>query len=94
MVATLQLDKSVEDGIHSRLRRIEGQIGGLRRMLEGGRDCVEIAQQVAAARAALDRVAVDLLAAGLERCVRMELDGRPHAEAALEKLKKAFLTLR
>jgi DNA-binding FrmR family transcriptional regulator len=94
MAATLRLDKDVETAIRTRLRRIEGQVAGLHRMLETGRDCSEIAQQVAAARAALDRVAIDLVAAGLERCVRMELDGKPQAEAALQKLRKTFLMLR
>ncbi|HLW49014.1 MAG TPA: metal-sensing transcriptional repressor [bacterium] len=94
MVATLRLDKTVQAALQSRLRRIQGQIAGLGRMLEDGRECSEIAQQVAAARAALDRVAIDLVAAGLERCVRMELDGTPQAAAALERLKKTFLMLK
>lgn len=94
MPATLRLDKDVETAIQTRLRRIEGQVAGLQRMLETGRDCSEIAQQVAAARAALDRVAIDLVAAGLERCLRMELNGQPQAGAALTKLKKTFLMLR
>jgi CsoR family transcriptional regulator, copper-sensing transcriptional repressor len=93
-MATLRLEPEVETGIQMRLRRIEGQIAGLQRMLSQGRDCAEIAQQVAAARAALDRVAVDLLAAGLEQCVRMELDGKPQAGATLSKLKRTFLMLR
>jgi DNA-binding FrmR family transcriptional regulator len=63
-------------------------------MLEAGRDCAEIAQQVAAARAALDRVAIDLVAAGLERCLRMELNGQPQAATALGRLRKTFLMLR
>ncbi len=94
MPATLRLDKDGETAIQTRLRRIEGQVAGLQRMLETGRDCAEIAQQVAAARAALDRVAIDLVAAGLERCLRMELNGQPQAAAALAKLKKTFLMLK
>jgi DNA-binding FrmR family transcriptional regulator len=77
-----------------RLRRIEGQIKGLQRMLGEGRDCTEIAQQIAAARAALDRVAVDLLSAGLERCLREELAGRPNGQTTLHKLQRTFLMLR
>lgn len=56
-----------------RVWRIEGQLRGLQWMLAEGRDCGEIVQQMAAARAALDRVAMDLVAAGLEQCVRMKL---------------------
>jgi DNA-binding FrmR family transcriptional regulator len=94
MVATLRLEKEIEAAIQARLRRIEGQVAGLERMLENGRDCAEIAQQVAAARAALDRVAIDLIAAGLEQCVRMELDGKPQAGGVLAKLRQTFLMLR
>jgi DNA-binding FrmR family transcriptional regulator len=62
-------------------------------MLTGGRDCTEIAQQVAAARAALDWVAFDFVAASLE-CVRMKQNGTPQAKAALDTLRKTFLMLR
>ena len=79
MATMLRLDQETQAAIQLRLRRIEGQVAGLQRMLEAGRDCAEIAQQVAAARAALDRVAIDLIAAGLEQCVRMELNGKPQA---------------
>jgi len=54
----------------------------------------EVAQQVAATRAALDRVAMDLIAAGLEQCVRLEVQGKPHAQAALRKLQRTLLMLR
>ncbi len=93
-MTTLRLVQEAEAAIQMRLRRIEGQIVGLQRMLSERRDCTEIAQQVAAARAALDRVAMDLFAAGLEQCVRMELDGKPHATESLAKLKRTFLMLR
>lgn len=90
----LRLDDDVKRLVNARLRRIEGQVRGLQRMLTDGRDCAEIAQQVAAVRAALDRVAMDLLAAGLERCVRLELEGRPRAQGALRRLQRTFLMLR
>ncbi|MCS7173955.1 MAG: metal-sensing transcriptional repressor [Armatimonadetes bacterium] len=93
-MATLKVDEEVVAFLLARLRRIEGQVRGLQRMLEEGRDCAEVAQQVAAARAALDRVAMDLIAAGLEQCVRLELEGKPHAQSALRKLQRTLLMLR
>ena len=93
MAGTLWLEQDTEAAIQRRLRRIEGQVAGLQRMLAERRDCADIAQQVAAARAALDRVAMDLLVAGLEQCLRMDLDGKPHAAGALAKLKRTFLML-
>jgi len=90
----LSIDADVRTSLMTQLRRVQGQVEGLQRMLTGGRDCAEIAQQVAAARAALDRVAIDLIAAGLERCIELEGQGEPHAGKARAKLKKTFLMLR
>jgi len=94
MGSALTISEEVQAAVRARLRRSEGQVRGLQKMLEEGRDCAEIAQQVAAARAALDRVAMDLIAAGLEQCVRLEVGGRPQARAALARLQKVFLMLR
>ena len=46
-----------------RLRRVEGQVGGLVRMLQAGRDCADVVTQLAAASRALDRVGFLLVAA-------------------------------
>lgn len=89
-----QFGSDVSKAAALRLRRIEGQIKGLQRMLAEERDCTEIAQQIAAARAALDRVAIDLISAGLENCLRQELAGRPGGHSALQKLQRTFLMLR
>lgn len=94
MATAIKLGEELTTSLLARLRRIEGQVRGLQRMLEEGRDCAEVAQQVAATRAALNRVAMDLVAAGLEQCVRLELQGNPQAEAALRKLQKTLLMLR
>ncbi|MDR5710164.1 MAG: metal-sensing transcriptional repressor [Armatimonadota bacterium] len=94
MATALKVSGEVVTSLLARLRRIEGQVRGLQRMLEEGRDCTEVAQQVAAARAALDRVAMDLIAAGLEQCVRLELEGKPQAQRALRKLQRTLLMLR
>jgi len=49
---------------------------------------------VAATRAALDRVALDLIAAGLEQCVRLEAAGRPQGRDGMARLRRSFLMLR
>ncbi len=59
-----------------RLRRIEGQIGGVIRMIEAGRDCSEVIHQLAAARSAMDRVGLRLLSTQLERCLSDEARAR------------------
>jgi len=49
-----------------RLRRVEGQIRGVLRMIESGSSCEEVAQQLAAARNALDRAFFEMMACSLE----------------------------
>jgi DNA-binding FrmR family transcriptional regulator len=56
-------------GLISRLNRIEGQIRGIRRMIEEPRHCSEILQQLAAAEAALNRVSLGIIKYHVEVCV-------------------------
>jgi CsoR family transcriptional regulator, copper-sensing transcriptional repressor len=53
----------------ARLRRIEGQIRGLQRMVEENRYCIDVLTQVSAARAALESVALTLLRDHVDHCV-------------------------
>jgi DNA-binding FrmR family transcriptional regulator len=59
----------VQDKARKRVRRIAGQIGGIERMIEEDRYCVDILLQVAAARAALDGLGKQLLSNHVETCV-------------------------
>jgi DNA-binding FrmR family transcriptional regulator len=62
-------------GLVARLRRIEGQVRGLQRMLEEGRYCVDVLTQIDAVTAALARVQDQILEAHLEHCVPEALEG-------------------
>jgi DNA-binding FrmR family transcriptional regulator len=53
----------------SRLRRIEGQVRGIEKMVEDERYCIDVLTQVNAARAALESVALQLLSDHTEHCV-------------------------
>jgi len=53
----------------TRLRRIEGQVGGLLRMVEDGRYCLDILTQINAVRAALHKVEAEILRDHLSHCV-------------------------
>jgi DNA-binding FrmR family transcriptional regulator len=66
-----------------RLKRIEGQVRGLQRMIEEQRDCTEIVTQVLAARSALEQVGVQLLDQQLYRCF-------PGDDANLEPLRRSL----
>jgi CsoR family transcriptional regulator, copper-sensing transcriptional repressor len=59
-----------KDAYLKRLRRIEGQIRGLQRMVEGDAYCIDILTQVSAATKALQSVAVGLLDQHVRHCVR------------------------
>jgi DNA-binding FrmR family transcriptional regulator len=76
--------------ILNRLRRAEGQLGGVIRMLEEGRDCQDVVKLLAAVSKALDRAGFAIVASGLRQCVtKPQKAGTPDL-AALEKL---FLSL-
>jgi DNA-binding FrmR family transcriptional regulator len=55
--------------VHNRLRRIEGQVRGLQRMVEEDAYCIDILTQVAAVQTALEQVAVNVLDAHVRHCV-------------------------
>ncbi|MGH2690237.1 MAG: metal-sensitive transcriptional regulator [Actinomycetota bacterium] len=56
--------------IIERLRRVEGQIAGVRRMQEEGRYCIDVLDQISAVRAALGAVALKILEGHVDTCVR------------------------
>ena len=56
-------------GIQSRLRRIEGQVRGIEKMVNEDRYCIDVLTQVNAVRAALESVALQLLADHTDHCV-------------------------
>ncbi|TVT51366.1 metal-sensitive transcriptional regulator [Amycolatopsis cynarae] len=76
-----------------RLRRAQGQIGGIIQMIESGRDCKDVITQLAAASRALDRAGFKIIATGLDKCVSADREGSPDAAADRAQLEKLFLTL-
>jgi DNA-binding FrmR family transcriptional regulator len=63
------LDEHQQQAIVTRLNRIEGQVRGIRRMVQEPRLCVEILQQLAAAEAALNRISLAVFKFHVEKCV-------------------------
>lgn len=86
----MKLDELEESTLRDaviRLRRIEGQVGGLIRMIESGRECRDVIRQVSAASRALDQVGFGLLGSALRRCVReADTEASRDTERELEKL--------
>ena len=58
-----------KEKVKNRLRRIAGQVGGLERMVEEERYCIDILTQISAVQAALDKVALALLDEHTRHCV-------------------------
>ncbi|MDX3191288.1 metal-sensitive transcriptional regulator [Streptomyces sp. MN03-5084-2B] len=86
----MELNEDVLADVRKRLRRAQGQVGGLIQMIDDGRDCRDVITQLAAVSRALDRAGFRLIASGLEQCVS---DDSEEGAANREQLEKLFLTL-
>ncbi|MDJ0314189.1 metal-sensitive transcriptional regulator [Arthrobacter sp. LAPM80] len=84
----MELDSTEITPIINRLKRAQGQLAAVTRMLEEGRDCKDIVTQLAAVSKALDRAGFAIIATGLEQCITKE-------DASMNKkdLEKLFLSL-
>ena len=72
---------ATKDQLSNRLRRIEGQVRGIERMVDEDRYCIDVITQISAVQAALDKVALGLLDGHARHCV---VEG--HAEGSPEEL--------
>jgi DNA-binding FrmR family transcriptional regulator len=88
----MELPEDVIDDLHKRLRRIAGQVQGIERMLDEGRECRDIVTQISAANRALEQAGFQLVSAGLKYCIanpeEAEADGYP-----LGEVEKMFMRL-
>lgn len=74
----------------NRLKRAQGQIGGVIRLIEEGRDCKDVVTQLAAVSRALDRAGFAIVSTGLVQCLSSPDGISTEDRATMEKL---FLTL-
>ena len=78
----------IEKGVATRLRRIEGQVQGIQRMLDSGRECEEVLTQIMAVRSSLDQVGLLLMERHLDQCImRDEPPDSPLAKDLRDALK-------
>jgi DNA-binding FrmR family transcriptional regulator len=83
-----------KDDYLKRLRRIEGQVRGLQRMIEEDKYCIDILTQVSAAKSALESVALGLLEEHLAHCVSEAMaEGGETADAKLREASAAIARL-
>jgi DNA-binding FrmR family transcriptional regulator len=86
----MELDRTEMGKVINRLKRAQGQLAGVQRMLEEGRDCEDIVTQLAAVSRALDRAGFAIIATGMRQCLT-QADGEETLDVA--KLEKLFLSL-
>jgi CsoR family transcriptional regulator, copper-sensing transcriptional repressor len=80
-----------KDAVLARLRRVEGQIRGLQRMVEQDTYCIDILTQVSAATRALQAVALTLLEDHIGHCVSDAIaNGGPEADAKIKEATAAI----
>jgi len=84
----MQLDTTELKPVLNRLKRAQGQLAAVTRMLEEGRDCKDVVTQLSAVSKALDKAGFAIIASGLEQCMARE-------DNAMDKkdLEKLFLSL-
>jgi len=85
----MELDRDDMAPVINRIKRAQGQLGGVLRMLEEGRDCEAVVTQLAAVSKALDRAGFAIVASGIQQCIVHPDD----SGANVKKMEKLFLTL-
>lgn len=86
----MELDPTKLSPVINRVKRAQGQLAGVVRMLEEGRDCEDVVTQLAAVSRALDRAGFAIVATGMQQCLATG-DGLDGLDA--KKLEKLFLSL-
>lgn len=75
-----------------RLKRVEGQLRGIQRMIETGDDCEPIAQQLSASRKALDKAFFELLACAIEH-PEFTLNRKETKDRRIQRMARALARL-
>lgn len=86
----MQLDPAGMTPVVNRIKRAQGQLAGVLRLLEEGRDCEDVITQLAAVSKALDRAGFAIVATGLQECL---ITGDEVDSVDVKKMAKLFLSL-
>jgi DNA-binding FrmR family transcriptional regulator len=87
----MDMDYSQLGDVLARLKRVQGQLGGVINMIEEGQDCAAVVTQLAAASKALDKAGFKIIATGLRQCMAESDAGERQVDVA--QLEKLFLSL-
>jgi len=86
----MRMDADEMKAVVTRLKRAQGQLGGVIAMIESGRDCQDIVTQLAAVGKAIDRAGFATISIGLRQCI---IDPENNENMDPAKLEKLFLSL-
>jgi DNA-binding FrmR family transcriptional regulator len=86
----MELDPAEMTPVINRIKRAQGQLSGVLRMLEEGRDCEDVVTQLAAVSRALDRAGFAIVASGLRQCIT---NGDGPDSVDVKTMEKLFLSL-
>lgn len=86
----MELDPDSMVPVINRIKRAQGQLAGVLRMLEEGRECEDVVTQLAAVSKALDKAGFAIVASGLQQCLVVG-DGVDSID--VKKMEKLFLSL-
>ena len=89
-VAHVLADQDQLELITKRVKRANGQLAAVVRMLEEGRNCEEVVTQMSAVAKAVNTAAFTLISASLKECL---IDNKSNSEAVTAQLQKLFLSL-
>lgn len=83
-------DEAQIEAIAKRIKRAQGQLGAVARMLEEGRDCADIVTQMSAVSKAVNTAAFTLISSSLKECL---IENKSTSELVTAQLQKLFLSL-
>ncbi|MFJ1900338.1 MULTISPECIES: metal-sensitive transcriptional regulator [unclassified Streptomyces] len=91
----MELDMAAAElkSVLNRLKRAQGQIAGIVKMIEDGRDCEDVITQLAAVSRALDRAGFAIIATGLQQCMADGGQAAGDRDRMRARLEKLFLSL-
>ena len=89
-IAHVLSDEEQVIAISKRIKRAQGQLGAISRMLEEGRNCEEIVTQMSAVSKAVNTAAFTLISASLKECI---VEGNSNSDAVTAQLQKLVLSL-
>jgi DNA-binding FrmR family transcriptional regulator len=89
----VELDPAEMTKVGNRLKRAQGQLTAVIRMIDEGADCEDVVVQLSAVSRALDRAGFAIIATGMKQCLTEPQDADAEPTLDVAKLEKLFLSL-